>query len=37
VRPGLLFVQTKESTVKKGYKLPRAMMTNGDLTRLINS
>lgn len=28
---------TKESTVKKGYKLPRALMTNADLARLINS
>jgi len=28
---------TKESTVKKGYKLPRAMMANADLARLINS
>lgn len=27
----------KESTIKKGYKLPRAPMTNSDLTRLINS
>jgi len=26
-----------ESAVKKGYKLPRAPMTNSDLTRLINS
>lgn len=26
-----------ESTQKKGYKLPRAPMTNSDLTRLINS
>lgn len=26
-----------ESTQKKGYKLPRAQMTNSDLTRLINS
>jgi len=25
------------SDVKKGYKLPRAMMTNADVTRLINS
>lgn len=29
--------QTKESQVKKGYKLPRSVMANGDLTRLINS
>ena len=29
--------QTKESSVKKGYKLPRSVMANGDLTRLINS
>jgi len=28
---------TKPSEVKKGYKLPRACMTNSDLTRLINS
>lgn len=28
---------TTESEVKKGYKLPRAPMTNGDLTRVINS
>jgi len=28
---------TKESTVKKGYKLPRSMMANADLNRLINS
>jgi len=28
---------TTASTVKKGYKLPRAMMTNADVTRLINS
>lgn len=28
---------TKESQVKKGYKLPRSVMANGDLTRLINS
>uniref|UniRef100_A0A7S0RBK1 Large ribosomal subunit protein uL4 C-terminal domain-containing protein n=1 Tax=Chlamydomonas leiostraca TaxID=1034604 RepID=A0A7S0RBK1_9CHLO len=28
---------TKESAVKKGYKLPRAIMANADLTRLINS
>ena len=27
----------KESTLKKGYTLPRAPMTNSDLTRLINS
>ena len=26
-----------ESTLKKGYTLPRAPMTNSDLTRLINS
>ena len=26
-----------ESTQKRGYKLPRAPMTNSDLTRLINS
>lgn len=29
--------QTTESEVKKGYKLPRACMTNADVTRLINS
>ena len=28
---------TVASQVKKGYKLPRSVMTNGDLTRLINS
>ncbi|WIA21205.1 hypothetical protein OEZ85_000453 [Tetradesmus obliquus] len=28
---------TTESEVKKGYKLPRACMTNADVTRLINS
>jgi large subunit ribosomal protein L4e len=28
---------TKESEVKKGYKLPRSVMTNADVTRLINS
>ncbi len=28
---------TTESAVKKGYKLPRSVMTNGDLTLLINS
>jgi len=28
---------TKESAVKKGYKLPRAQMANADLARLINS
>jgi len=28
---------TSASAVKKGYKLPRAMMTNADVTRLINS
>lgn len=27
----------KDSSLKKGYKLPRAPMTNSDLTRLINS
>lgn len=27
----------KESEVKKGFKLPRAVMANSDLTRLINS
>ena len=27
----------RESTLKKGYTLPRAPMTNSDLTRLINS
>jgi large subunit ribosomal protein L4e len=27
----------RESTQKKGYKLPRPMMANSDLTRLINS
>ena len=25
------------SEVKKGFKLPRSVMTNSDLTRLINS
>jgi len=29
--------QTTESAVKKGYKLPRSVMTNADVTRLINS
>jgi len=29
--------QSRESTVKKGYKLPRALMSNSDVTRLINS
>ncbi|GFH22946.1 component of cytosolic 80S ribosome and 60S large subunit [Haematococcus lacustris] len=28
---------TKDSATKKGYKLPRGIMANGDLTRLINS
>lgn len=28
---------TKESEVKKGFKLPRSVMTNADVTRLINS
>lgn len=28
---------TQESSVKKGYKLPRSVMTNSDLARLINS
>lgn len=28
---------TTESSVKKGYKLPRALMANADLARLINS
>jgi len=28
---------TKESETKKGYKLPRSVMTNADVTRLINS
>jgi large subunit ribosomal protein L4e len=28
---------TTESEVKKGYKLPRSVMTNADVTRLINS
>eukprot|EP00873_Tetraselmis_striata_P043575 jgi/Tetstr1/463839/TSEL_008653.t1 len=27
----------KESAVKKGFKVPRAMMTNPDVTRIINS
>lgn len=27
----------RESTQKKGYKLPRAQMTNSDITRIINS
>jgi len=29
--------QSRESTVKKGYKLPRALISNSDVTRLINS
>lgn len=29
--------QTTESEVKKGFKLPRSVMTNADVTRLINS
>jgi large subunit ribosomal protein L4e len=29
--------QSRESTVKKGYKLPRAIISNSDVTRLINS
>jgi len=29
--------QNHESTVKKGYKLPRALISNSDVTRLINS
>ena len=29
--------QTRESTQKKGYKLPRNVMLNSDVTRLINS
>jgi len=29
--------QIQESELKKGYKLPRAVMTNSDLTRIINS
>ena len=39
VRGGLVTAGTveAESTQKKGYKLPRAPMTNSDLTRLINS
>ncbi len=28
---------TTASAVKKGYKLPRSLMTNSDLTRIINS
>ena len=28
---------TTPSTVKKGYALPRSIMTNSDLTRIINS
>ncbi|PNH04532.1 60S ribosomal protein L4-2 [Tetrabaena socialis] len=28
---------TTESELKKGYKLPRSVLSNGDLTRLINS
>jgi len=27
----------RESSIKKGYKLPRAVMSNSDVTRLINS
>jgi len=29
--------QSRESTEKKGYKLPRALISNSDVTRLINS
>jgi large subunit ribosomal protein L4e len=29
--------QNRESTTKKGYKLPRPVMSNSDVTRLINS
>jgi large subunit ribosomal protein L4e len=29
--------QCRESTVKKGYKLPRPIISNSDVTRLINS
>jgi len=29
--------QTRESTMKSGYKLPRAIISNSDVTRLINS
>jgi len=29
--------QSRESTVKKGYKLPRPIISNSDVTRLINS
>lgn len=29
--------QSRESTVKKGYKLPRPLISNSDVTRLINS
>jgi large subunit ribosomal protein L4e len=29
--------QSRESAVKKGYKLPRALISNSDVTRLINS
>lgn len=29
--------QTTESEAKKGFKLPRSVMTNADVTRLINS
>jgi len=29
--------QNRESTTKKGYKLPRAIISNSDVTRLINS
>jgi len=29
--------ERRESTTKKGYKLPRNIMTNSDVTRLINS
>lgn len=29
--------QTEKSAVKKGYSLPRPLLTNSDLTRLINS
>jgi len=29
--------QSRESSVKKGYKLPRAVISNSDVTRLINS
>lgn len=37
VQNSIFGTTSTESTVKKGYKLPRPMMTNADLTRIINS